>query len=215
MGPPVAVELGGQTIWTCCDACPPRVKADPAKYLAQLAAPAQTALPGRPSAAQGRPSAAQEQGVCPVTGSKLGTMGAPVLVEIEGRKVYTCCEACVPRLKAEPARYLARLSAAPSDQVLCVPELAVVDTGTRKLVYVEVARGVFEGREVMLGPRVGDRFPVMGGLKQGEKVAAEGAFLIDAESRIDPATRAEAPSGHELHAAPAEGRASHAAGAHS
>src|SRR5262249_32098073 len=52
---------------------------------------------------------ADEQKNCPVTTLKLGSMGEPVPVEIEGRKVWTCCSACTPKLKAQPARYLARL----------------------------------------------------------------------------------------------------------
>ncbi len=63
----------------------------------------------------------------------------------------------------------------------------MIDTGTRKVVYVEAEPGVFEGREVVLGARIGDRFPVLEGLAPGEKVAAKGAFLIDAESRLNPA----------------------------
>src|SRR5208282_1249944 len=70
--------------------------------------------------------------------------------------------------------------------VLSVPETAVIDSGDRKVVYVEAQPGVFEGREVVLGPRIGDRFPVLDGLSVGDKVAASGAFLIDAESRINP-----------------------------
>ncbi len=57
------------------------------------------------------------------------------------------------------------------------------------MVYVEAEPGVFEGREVVLGPRSGDRFPVLEGLAAGEKVAAAGAFLIDAESRLNPSSR--------------------------
>jgi Cu(I)/Ag(I) efflux system membrane fusion protein len=60
----------------------------------------------------------------------------------------------------------------------------VIDCGDRKIVYVEAAPGVFEGRQVVLGPRSGDTFPVLEGLSLGEKVAAAGAFLIDAESRL-------------------------------
>jgi Cu(I)/Ag(I) efflux system membrane fusion protein len=70
--------------------------------------------------------------------------------------------------------------------VLSVPESAVIDTGPRKVVYVETEPGVFEGREVVLGPRSGDRFPVLDGLAAGETVATAGAFLIDAESRLNP-----------------------------
>jgi Cu(I)/Ag(I) efflux system membrane fusion protein len=73
--------------------------------------------------------------------------------------------------------------------VLAVPESAVIDTGRDKVVYVEAEPGVFEGRKVVLGPRSGDLFPVLEGLAPGEQVAAAGAFLIDAESRINPATR--------------------------
>ena len=114
-------------------------------------------------------------------------MGDPIAVQVEGRKVWTCCAACPPKLKAEPARYLVRLSPPPRGQVLSIPESAVIDTGTRKVVYVETEPGVYEGREVVLGPRSGDRFGVLEGLAPGEKVAAAGAFLIDAESRLNPA----------------------------
>jgi Cu(I)/Ag(I) efflux system membrane fusion protein len=114
-------------------------------------------------------------------------MGDPIPVLAEGRQVWTCCAACPPKLKANPAKYLVRLEPAPRGQVLSVPESAVVDTGTRKVVYVESEPGIYEGREVVLGSRSGDRFPVLEGLAPGEKVAAAGAFLIDAESRLNPA----------------------------
>ena len=77
-----------------------------------------------------RPPRSQKN--CPVTGAKLGSMGNPIPVEVKGRKVWTCCKACPPKLKAEPDKYLARLAPAPSDAVLTVPELAVIDTGTRR-----------------------------------------------------------------------------------
>jgi Cu(I)/Ag(I) efflux system membrane fusion protein len=130
-----------------------------------------------------------EQKNCPVTHARLGSMGDPIPVEVEGRKVWTCCAACPPKLKAQPAMYLARLAAPPQGEVLSVPDSAVIDTGSRKIVYVEVEPGVYEGREVVLGTKVGDRFPVLDGLGLGEKVATKGAFLIDAESRLNPATR--------------------------
>jgi hypothetical protein len=44
--------------------------------------------------------------------------------------------------------------------------------------------------EVELGPRVGDHYPVLGGLNTGDHVAAAGAFLIDAETRLNPAAAA-------------------------
>jgi Cu(I)/Ag(I) efflux system membrane fusion protein len=139
----------------------------------------------------------EEQKVCPVTQAKLGSMGSPMAADVDGGRVWTCCPACPPKLKAEPAKYLARLAPPPRDGVLSVPESAVIDTGTRKVVYVETEPGVFEGRAVVLGPRIGDRFPVLEGLAPGEKAAADGAFLIDAESRINP-TAAPADHGKEM-----------------
>ena len=136
----------------------------------------------------------EEQKNCPVTSLKLGAMGDPVATDVEGRKVWTCCGACLPKIKAQPAKYLARLAVAPSDQVLSVPESSVIDTGHRKVVYVEAEPGVFEGRAVVLGPRIGDRFPVLDGLSPGEKVASAGAFLIDAESRINPGSTGGLPA---------------------
>ena len=67
-----------------------------------------------------------------------------------------------------------------------MPERSVIDTGTRQIVYVEREPGLFEGVEVQLGPRVGEFYPVLKGLEPGQKVAAAGAFLIDAETRLNP-----------------------------
>jgi Cu(I)/Ag(I) efflux system membrane fusion protein len=142
-----------------------------------------------------RPSpAAPDVARCPVTRLPLGSMGPAIPVEVRGRTVSVCCEACAPKLKADPDAYLdlaPREADAPA-RVLSVPESAVVDTGARTIVYVEVAPGVFEGRVVVLGPRSGDAFPVLDGLAPGDRIAAAGAFLIDAESRLNPSSNAPA-----------------------
>ncbi len=72
-------------------------------------------------------------------------------------------------------------------KTLAVPEQAVVDTGEKRIVYVERETGVFEGVQVELGPRVGEYYPVVSGLESGATVAAAGSFLIDAETRLNPA----------------------------
>ena len=149
-------------------------------------------LAGKERGGNGRSlGSVEQQKDCPVTLAALGSMGPPVEVRLLGRKVWTCCSSCTPKLEAQPRRYLARFEPAPRDQVLSVPEAAVIDTGTRKLVYVEVEPGVYDGREVVLGKRIRGRFPVLEGLAPGERVATAGAFLIDAESRLNPAPAAE------------------------
>jgi Cu(I)/Ag(I) efflux system membrane fusion protein len=127
------------------------------------------------------------QKVCPVTGLKLGSMGKPIKKVVEGKTVFLCCPACEEKLNKDPQTYLAKLAPPPEDQVLAVAERAVIDTGTRKVVYVEREPGVFEGVAVELGPRAGEFYPVLSGLSPGDRVAAAGAFLVDAETRLNPA----------------------------
>jgi Cu(I)/Ag(I) efflux system membrane fusion protein len=71
--------------------------------------------------------------------------------------------------------------------VLAVPESSVIDTGNRKIVYREVSPGVYEGIEVQLGPRGGFAYPVLRGLQAGDRAVTAGSFLIDAETRLNPA----------------------------
>src|SRR5207244_5433511 len=68
--------------------------------------------------------------------------------------------------------------------VLAIPRSAVLDTGLRKIVYVAKSNGEFEGREVQLGPAGADDYPVLAGLKEGERVVRSGNFLIDSQTRI-------------------------------
>jgi Cu(I)/Ag(I) efflux system membrane fusion protein len=77
------------------------------------------------------------------------------------------------------------------EKVLAVPEAAVIRTGTRKIVYKESAPGVFDMVAVKLGPRAGEFYPVLDGLEPGDQVATAGAFLVDAENRLNPAAGAQ------------------------
>lgn len=70
---------------------------------------------------------------------------------------------------------------------LLIPATAPLITGKRAIVYVEVSTEggpVFEGREIVLGPRAGDSYVVKSGLKEGELVVTNGAFKIDSELQI-------------------------------
>jgi Cu(I)/Ag(I) efflux system membrane fusion protein len=71
-----------------------------------------------------------------------------------------------------------------ADLVLAVPERAVIDTGRTQLVYREAEPNVYEGVVVELGPRSDGFYPVVRGLEPGDRVATEGSFLIDAETRL-------------------------------
>ncbi|MEQ8727469.1 MAG: efflux RND transporter periplasmic adaptor subunit [Sandaracinaceae bacterium] len=70
---------------------------------------------------------------------------------------------------------------------LVIPESAALFTGRRSVVYVEVPdseRPTYEARVIRLGPRMGERYPVVAGLSEGERVVENGAFALDADLQI-------------------------------
>jgi Cu(I)/Ag(I) efflux system membrane fusion protein len=76
--------------------------------------------------------------------------------------------------------------------VLAVPEAAVIDTGAQKVVYRETLPNTFEGVLVTLGAKMRDPggaayYPVLSGLGEEDRVVTAGSFLIDAETRLNPA----------------------------
>lgn len=81
-------------------------------------------------------------------------------------------------------------------KVVTVPHSAVIDSGTRRIVLVQVKEGRFEPREVKLGGRSDDLVEVMEGVKEGEQVVVAANFLIDAESNLKAAVGGFGHSGH-------------------
>ena len=74
--------------------------------------------------------------------------------------------------------------------VASVPESAVIDTGERKVVFVESMPDMFDAVEVRLGRRCGDFYPVWSGVEVGQSIAIAGAVLLDAETRLNPSVAA-------------------------
>jgi RND family efflux transporter MFP subunit len=71
--------------------------------------------------------------------------------------------------------------------VLTIPDSAVIDSGTRRIVLVQLQEGRFEPREVRLGAHSDNYFEVQEGIKEGEQVVVAANFLIDAESNLKAA----------------------------
>lgn len=69
---------------------------------------------------------------------------------------------------------------------LVIPDTAPLITGKRSVVYVAVPgeEGVYEGREITLGPRAKHYYIVVDGLKEGEQVVVNGNFKIDSQVQI-------------------------------
>jgi len=88
----------------------------------------------------------------------------------------------------KPGMYVSVSIGLPAGDVLAVPASAVVRTGRRDLVYVEVAANTFEPREVRTGVRDDGYYEIVEGeLRAGDRVVTEGGFLIDSESRLSGA----------------------------
>ncbi len=67
---------------------------------------------------------------------------------------------------------------------LAVPDDAIIDTGTRQIIYVDKGEGYFEPREVHLGLKADGMTEVLHGVEAGERVASSGTFLIDSEAQL-------------------------------
>jgi membrane fusion protein, copper/silver efflux system len=104
-----------------------------------------------------------------------------------------------PRFALKPGMYaMVEIATKPKDDAILCPREAVIDTGTRKLVFVAQGNGHFAPRPVKTGLEGDDdTVEITEGLAPGETVVTSGQFLIDVESRTIEATRklsATAPS---------------------
>ncbi len=66
-------------------------------------------------------------------------------------------------------------------EVVTIPRGAIVQSEGRPTVFVVVGDGVYEARQVELGPVDGDRVEVVRGLAEGDEVVSEGAFALKSE----------------------------------
>ena len=121
----------------------------------------------------------------------------------------TCpiCEMDMVRVKDLP-QYTSPTNPEP---VLSVLRDAVMQTGTRALVYVETATGTYRGVEVTIGPLAHGQdnreyYPILAGLGDGERVVTRGNFAIDSQMQLAGklslfAARGFGETQHEAHTA--------------
>ncbi len=87
------------------------------------------------------------------------------------------------------------------EDVLLIPKTSVLWTGKRAVVYVKVPdREIpsFIYHEITLGPKAGDYYVVADGLKEGEVIAANGVFKIDASAQLAGKPSMMNPSGGKI-----------------
>ena len=74
----------------------------------------------------------------------------------------------------------------PAGQVLAVPRSAVIDGGAKKVVFIESMPGMFDGVEVVLGPRCGEFYPVVRGLEAGQNGCGGRGLSARRRDAIEP-----------------------------
>ncbi len=127
-------------------------------------------------------------------------------MKAETRTIPVRVELANPGHRLKPAMFAqVELAVGGKAPVLTVPDSAVIDTGTRRLVLVEVGPGRFEPREVSIGARGADHLEIVKGLRDGEQVVVAANFLIDAESNLKAAVGGL--GGHAGHGSAAQGPA--------
>jgi Cu(I)/Ag(I) efflux system membrane fusion protein len=100
------------------------------------------------------------------------------------RTLQVRLEAGNPGFVLKPDMYVDVEFAIPTSRALTVPRDAVIDSGLKKIVFVDRGNGGFEPRQVRTGWRTPDTVEIVEGLKPGERIVISGNFLIDSESRL-------------------------------
>ena len=73
--------------------------------------------------------------------------------------------------------------------VVAVPAGAIIDSGNRQVVLIELGEGRYEPRDVKLGRKGNGFTEILSGVAEGDKVVVNGNFLIDAESNLQAALK--------------------------
>lgn len=112
-----------------------------------------------------------------------------------------------PREELKPEMFADVVLESAPRTALRVPDDAVLDSGTRKVVFVAKGEGVLEPREVTVGEQGGGAWEILSGLAEGEEIALGASFLVDSESRLASALAGMrdgpgTPPARESHAAP-------------
>ena len=98
-----------------------------------------------------------------------------------------------PRLLLKPGMYVNVALNVPLGTGIVVPASGVLQSGARQIAFIDHGNGYLEPRQIETGPRVGDNFVVLKGLRSGERIVASANFLIDSESQLQTAIGQFAP----------------------
>src|SRR5881409_137316 len=111
------------------------------------------------------------------------------------RTVRVRMEFANPHLKLKPGMYGNVMLHVDAGRRLVVPKEAVLDSGLRQIVFLDLGQGVYQPYPVKLGRRSQDYVEVLEGIKEGDRVVTSANFLLDAESKLASAGGMQAMMG--------------------
>src|SRR6058998_3062426 len=111
------------------------------------------------------------------------------------RTIRVRMEFANPHLKLKPGMYGNVMLHVDAGRRLVVPKEAVLDSGLRQLVFLDLGQGVYQPYPVKLGRRSQDYVEVLEGIKEGDRVVTSANFMLDAESKLASAGSMQAMMG--------------------
>jgi membrane fusion protein, copper/silver efflux system len=101
------------------------------------------------------------------------------------------------RGRLSPQMYVNAEMRIPLPDALVVPASALLFTGKRAVVWIEVKPNVFEPRDVVAGVSDGPDVQILRGLREGDMVAKTGGFMLDSESQLQQPVAAGGDPTHD------------------
>jgi hypothetical protein len=92
--------------------------------------------------------------------------------------------------RLRPGAYATVRLSSPTRRALTVPASAVVRTGERSLVFVDMGGGRLMPHDVETGRAAGELVEVLAGLEPGQRVVTSAQYLLESESNLAEVMRA-------------------------
>ncbi len=105
------------------------------------------------------------------------------------RTLKLCVEVPNPDGRLRPGMYAdVVIQGSPVTNAVVIPQSAVIRSGERNIVFLDLGEGRFDPREVTLGIKgEGDLIQIVSGVTPGQRVVTQSQFMLDSESRLQEA----------------------------
>jgi RND family efflux transporter MFP subunit len=105
-------------------------------------------------------------------------------LDVAARTVRARVEVANPTGILKPGMYATVTLTTPSRRALTVPASAVLSTGERTLVFMDMGDGQLMPMDVVTGRTAGGYVEVLSGLEPGQRVVTSAQYLLDSESNL-------------------------------